>query len=77
MKYVLVQTTYSPQQYMVVELYLTPVEAHFEYSTKLADAMIWNTYDEIANYVEAEKIHDYKIVSIEEKKLFKARLINN
>ncbi len=78
MKYVIVQTTYSPQKEMVVELYLMPIDAYFSsewpHTTLLSDAMVWDTFEEVKHYLSAEKIDDHKIVEVEDKKLFEARL---
>ena len=74
MKYVLVQTTYSPQKEMVVELYLAGDLWTWQHSTRLSDARIWDDLDTIADFVEDEKINDYRIVHIKEKDLFKAKL---
>jgi hypothetical protein len=79
MKYALVQTAYSPQKEMVVELYLMPLSAAYQtydwpHSTLLTDAMIWDTWDDAMNYIESERIEDHKIVEIDDKRLFEARL---
>ncbi len=74
MKYALMQTTYSPQKEMVVELYLMKDLHAWQHTIKLSDAMIWDDFDEIADYVEAEKVDDHKVVHIKEEDLFEARL---
>lgn len=79
MKYVLVQTTWSPQKGMVIELYLMPLHSAYQYSdwphtTLLADAMVWDTLNEAEDYIKSERIDDHKVVEIDDKKLFEARL---
>ena len=75
MKFALMATTYSPQKKTVVELYLTNQEtAAWAHTVKLSDAMIWDDFDEIADYVEAQQIDDHKVVHIKEEDLFQARL---
>lgn len=73
MKYALMQTTYSPQKEMVVELYLTRERLH---TVKLSLADIWDSRSSADDYMFAHRITDHKIVHITEAKLFKTRLAN-
>ena len=74
MKYVLMQTTYSPQKEMVCELYLADDLWTWVHTVKLSDAHVWNTFDEIADFIEDEDINDHKVEHIKEKDLLEAKL---
>ncbi len=68
------QTTYAPQKEMVMELYLGEDLWAWQYTTLLSGAHVWNTFDEIADFIEDEDINDHKVVHIKEEDLFEARL---
>lgn len=74
MKYVLVQTSYSPQKQMVVETYLKEDPMFVRATTLLSDAQIFNTLDEAEKFLDNEQITGHKIVPITKKTLFTAKL---
>jgi hypothetical protein len=74
MKYVLVQTSYQTDTEMVEELYLSEEPLLFFETRKLSEAKVWDNFDSIADYVEDNKMDDWKVVCINDKDLFEARL---
>ncbi len=75
MNYVLKNTAYRGETETVEELYLNANQWSLYYHTnKLSEAMIWDTAERATVYMEVEKIDDHKIVEIEDKDLFEARL---
>ena len=77
MKYVLAWTQYDGVTERVVEKYITQDANNFCFETlKLSEAMVWDSFDEIAEYVEDNEMDDCKIVSIKDKDYFVAKLAN-
>ena len=75
MKYVLVHTQYRDDAKAVVEMFIAQDASHFCFETrKLSEAMVWDDFDDITDYVEENKIDDCKIVMIDDKVYFKAML---
>lgn len=82
MKFVLVNTAYRADTLTVEEMYLRKYDENeigrtdwFDDLTfKLSLAKIWDDFDSIENYIERRDMHDMKVVSITEEKLFEARL---
>lgn len=75
MKYVLVHTQYHADSKAVEEKFIAKDAEHFCFETrKLSEAMVWDNFDDIADYVEENKIDDCKIVMIDDKVYFKAML---
>ena len=74
MKYALVQTSYRPDTETVEEFYLSKEALLFFETKKLSEAMIWDSFDDIAEYVEENEMDAWKVVLVREKELFEARL---
>lgn len=74
MKYVLVNTSYSPQQGMVVETYFKKDPTFMISTTLLSNAEVFNTFDKADEFLEYEHITDHKIVGINDKEFFKRLL---
>lgn len=70
MKYVLVQTSYSPQKDMVIETYLRKDPMFKISTTLLSNAEVFDTFDEAKKFMKYESMTDYKIVGIDEKEFF-------
>lgn len=74
MKYVLVTTQYWGDSKMVEERYVAHELAAVHETRKLSEALVWDTFDEIADYVEDNEIDDCRVVHIKDKDYFMAKL---
>ncbi len=74
MKYVLKNTSYRGDSETVEEMYLAEDLWAWQHTVKLSGAHVWNTFDEIADFIENEDANDHKVVHIKEEDLFQARL---
>ena len=75
MKYVLKNTQYRGDTETVEEMYMNGDDWSVYFHThKLSRAKIWDTFDEAWDFLSEETMEDHKIVEIDEKALFEARL---
>ncbi len=75
MKYVLKNTAYRGETETVEELYMNANQwSIYFHTSKLSEAKHFDTLMEATRYMKGHDINDHKIVPIEEKDLFEARL---
>ncbi len=75
MKYVLVLLPDDPRDRRLGPEYLAKSAEHVFFETrKLSEAKVWDNFDDIADYVEDNKMDEYKVVKIDDKTYFLAKL---
>ena len=75
MKYALLTTQYWPDSEMVEERYIVDDAKYlFFESKKLSEAMVWDTFDEAADYILDNEMDYVRVVPIKDKDYFIAKL---
>ena len=77
MKYMLVNTAYRADSLMVEEMYMTDWTDNIfldDYTRKLSEAKIFNSVNEAKTWMKLISGAGCKIVEVNKKKLFKAKL---
>ena len=75
MKYTLKNTAYRGLTETIESMYISKVTWHVSSHTELlSEAKVWDTLDEIEEYIKDYNIDDHKIVLVKNEDIFEARL---